>query len=110
MSKPKLNTIEEVIASMEHRFQPEASKQLKADFQWQISGPTGRDFCLRVNDGAFHVVDGVVPDPSVTFQTDDVTYLRLVNGDLKGMTAILTRKLTMRGSIYLATKMDTIFK
>lgn len=110
MSTERLNTIEEVIASMPRRFQPQACRNLQVDFQWQISGPTGRDFCLRVNDGALQVVDGLVPDPSVTFSTDDVTYLRLVNGDIKGMTAILTRKLTMRGSIYMASKMDLIFK
>lgn len=110
MSTARLNTIDEVIASMPRRFQPEASRKLQADFQWQISGPTGRNFCLRVNDGSLQVVEGLVPEPSVTFSTDDVTYLRLVNGDIKGMTAILTRKLTMRGSIYLASKMDLIFK
>lgn len=110
MSTTKLTTVDQVIDSMKHRFQPDACRNLQANFQWQISGPGGRDFCLRVNDGSFDVVHGVVPDPSVTFSTDDATYLRLVNGDLKGMTAILTRKLTMRGSIFLASKMDTIFK
>jgi len=110
MSTKKIRSVDQVIASMSHRFQAEASKNIKASYQWSISGENGREFCVQVNDGSFSVVDGRVEKPSVTFETDDVTYLRLVNNEIKGMTAILTRKLMVRGNIYLASKMDQIFK
>ncbi len=110
MKERKLHSINDVIASMEHRFRADASKNVKAKYQWLISGPSGKDFCVHVNDGAFEVIHGRVDDPSVTFETDDNTYLRLVNNEIKGMTAILTRKLIVRGNIYLASKMDQIFK
>ncbi|MGN0922072.1 MAG: SCP2 sterol-binding domain-containing protein [Cellvibrio sp.] len=106
----KLTSIEEVISSMTGRFQSAASKNIKATYQWKISGDRGKTFCVSVNSGTFAIVDGVVENPSVTFETDCETYLRLVNNELKAMTAILTRKLQVRGNIYLAGKMDQIFK
>lgn len=109
-STTKMTSVEQVIASMSNRFKPEACQKIKANYQWLISGEKGKDFCVAVNHGAFEIIDGVVTDPSVTFETDADTYLRLVNNELKGMTAILTRKLQVRGNIYLAGKMDHIFK
>lgn len=106
----KMTSVEQVIASMSNRFNPDACQKIKANYQWRISGEKGKDFCVAVNQGAFEIIDGVVTDPSVTFETDADTYLRLVNNELKGMTAILTRKLQVRGNIYLAGKMDHIFK
>ncbi len=106
----KVSSVNEVIASMDARFHPEACKGIQASYQWMISGNGGHDFSVQISNGTFRVVDGVLPDPSVTFKTDIQTYLRLVNGDIKAMTAILTRKLNVRGNIYLASKMDNIFK
>lgn len=105
----KMTSIEQVIASMPNRFHATACQKIKANYQWLISGDQGKDFCISVNCGQFEIIEGVVTDPSVTFETDADTYLRLVNNELKGMTAILTRKLQVRGNIYLAGKMDQIF-
>ncbi|WP_375055763.1 SCP2 sterol-binding domain-containing protein [Zobellella sp. DQSA1] len=110
MSDKRLNSIDEVIASMRERFNPKACENVKANYQWKISGDTGRDFCVAIDKGSFDIVEGEVNDPNVVFQTDVDTYLRLVNQEIKGMTAILTRKLQVRGNIYLAGKMDQIFK
>lgn len=108
-SLTQMTSIDQVIASMEHRFQPDVCQKIKAQYQWRISGAKGKDFCISINNGQFEIIDGVVTDPDVTFETDADTYLRLVNNELKGMTAILTRKLQVRGNIYLAGKMDQIF-
>lgn len=106
----KLASIDEVIASMKSRFQPQQSKGVISHYQWKINGENGKDFCIYVNDGKYEIIDGQVEKPNVTFETDDKTYLRLVNNEIKGMTAILTRKLLVKGNIYLASKMDNIFK
>ncbi|MCQ3830716.1 SCP2 sterol-binding domain-containing protein [Microbulbifer elongatus] len=106
----RLNSIDEVIHSMDERFQPDASKGVDAKYQWIVNGDNGKEFCIHVNNGAFSVLEGRKENPDVTFETDEHSYLRLVNNELKGMTAILTRKLLVKGNIYLASKMDNIFK
>ncbi len=109
----KLNSIDEVIASMPERFCADASLGVNATYQWHVqkgNGDQDRDFCICVEDGSFKVVEGRVNSPSVTLKADLETYLRLVNGELKAMTAIMTRRLSIYGNIFLGSKMDRIFK
>lgn len=106
----KLYSIQEVIDSMSIRFQANATKGVHAKYQWLISGDKGRDFCVNVQDGSFEILEGIQDDSNVTFKISDNDYLRLVNKELKGMTAILTSKLKVKGNIYLANKMDLFFK
>ncbi len=109
----KLSSIDEVIASMPDRFCAEASQGVRATYQWHVqkgNGEQDRDFCICVDDGSFKVVEGRVSSPSVTLKANLDTYLRLVNGELKAMTALMTRKLTIHGNIFLGSKMDRIFK
>ncbi|WP_043316402.1 SCP2 sterol-binding domain-containing protein [Microbulbifer sp. HZ11] len=106
----RISSIDEVIQSMDARFQPAASKGVDAKYQWIINGENGKEFCIHVNNGEFAILEGRRENPDVTFETDENSYLRLVNNELKGMTAILTRKLLVKGNIYLASKMDNIFK
>jgi len=109
----KLNSINEVIASMPERFCAEESRGVRANYQWHVAkgaGDLDRDFCICVEDGSFKVVEGRVGSPSVTLKTDVDTYLRLVNGELKAITAIMTRRLSIHGNIFLGSKMDRIFK
>lgn len=106
----KANTIQDVIDSMGERFQAKATKGVRAKYQWLISGDKGRDFCVDVQDGSFDIIEGIQESPNVTFRITEHDYLRLVNKELKGMTAILTSKLKVKGNIYLANKMDLFFK
>lgn len=109
----KLNSIDEVIASMPDRFCADASRGVRATYQWHVqkgNGDQERDFCICVEDGSFTVVEGRVSSPSVTLKADLDTYLRLVNGELKAITAIMTRRLAIHGNILLGSKMDRIFK
>ncbi|MFT6248647.1 MAG: putative sterol carrier protein [Cognaticolwellia sp.] len=106
----KLISIQQAIDSMTHRFQPDKTKGVDAKYQWLISGDGGKDFCVHVNDGEFSIIEDKVEQPTVTYKITIEDYLRLVNGELKGMTAILTRKLIVHGNIFLANKMDLFFK
>ncbi len=106
----KVSSIQDVIDSMADRFQADATKGVSAKYQWLIGGDNGRNFCVDVQDGTFEVVEGIQENPNVTFKITEHDYLRLVNKELKGMTAILTSKLKVKGNIYLANKMDLFFK
>lgn len=106
----KVSNIQQVIDSMADRFQEKETKGVDAKYQWLISGDGGKEFCVHINDGNFEIINGVVDNPSVTFRIDVSDYIRLVNNELKGMTAILTRKLQVNGNVFLANKMDLFFK
>ncbi len=114
MSEPqkpdeRLNTVDEVIASMERRFHPENCKNLKAAYHWTLTGDGGREFTILVDHGTFAIEQGPHEGADVQMEMDVNEYLRLVNGDLKGVVAIMTRKLKVKGNLSLTAKLDTIF-
>ncbi len=104
------HTLDAVIASMPAHFHPEACRGVQAVYQWHVSGDGGRDYHIVIDDGTYRVVDGVAASPDVTMRADLDTYLRLANGELKPMIAVLTRKLLIHGNIFLGAKMDHIFR
>ncbi len=113
MTAQALHSIDDVIASMQRRFQPDAAKDIQATYQWRIKGKSGspdRNFAVLVNKGSFEIKDGLVEKADTTFDIDEDSYLRMVNGQLKGMVAVLTRKLQISGNIFLGSKMDSFFK
>lgn len=105
----KLNTVDEVIASMEGRFHPENCKNIKAAYHWTLTGEGAREFTILVDHGTFEIQLGPYEGAEVNMEMDKNEYLRLVNGELKGVVAIMTRKLKVKGNLSLTSKLDTIF-
>jgi len=110
IEKPKviLNSVEEVIASMESRFHPENCKGLVATYQWQLKNPD-HTFHVAINDGTFTLHQGTAEKPDITIECATDVYLKLVNGQMKDVIAVVTGKLRVRGSISLAQKLGRIF-
>jgi putative sterol carrier protein len=105
----RLETVDQVLASMPARFHPEACMNVTSSYQWNLSGRDARRFTVRVDKGTFRIEDGEDADADVIMDADSDTYLALVNGTMRGIIAIMTRKLRVRGSLSLAAKMDKIF-
>ncbi|MFD2786734.1 SCP2 sterol-binding domain-containing protein [Hymenobacter rubripertinctus] len=110
ISKPDtlLHSVDDVIASMPARFHPENCRDLVATYQWKLSQPD-RTFHISIDKGTFRIHDGAHPDPSVSIESSEEVYLKLVNGQMKDVMAVVTGKLRVRGSISLAQKLNRIF-
>ncbi len=105
----KLNSVDEVIESLAGRFHPENCQNMKASFHWVLTGDNGQEFTIFIDDGTFKVERGPREEFDVRMEIDASDYLRLVNGELKGMVAIMTRKLKVKGPLALGSKLDAIF-
>lgn len=103
-----LASVDEVIASMPERFHPENCKELVATFQWQLKKPD-RVFHVNIHKGTFELFETAHPKPDITIESDTDIYLKLVNGQMKDVIAVITGKLRVRGSISLAQKLGRIF-
>lgn len=110
LEKPdvKLNSVDEVIASMPARFHPENCQNFKATFQWELKNPD-RTFHINVENGTFEINQGTHEKPNVRVGCDTEVYLKLVNGEMKDVIAVVTGKLSVKGSIATAQKMNRIF-
>ena len=60
---------------------------------------------MTVNDRSLTVREGPCDAPKVTIMMDASEYVQMVNGDLDGTRAYMTRKLKVKGSIPMAQKM-----
>ncbi len=104
----KLVSVDEVIASMAYRFHPENCLKLEAIYQWQLHKPD-RVFHIIIDKGTYEVVVGEHSKPDIVIESDTDVYLKLVNGEMKDVIAVVTGKLRVRGSISLAQKLNRIF-
>jgi putative sterol carrier protein len=79
---------------------------VSATYVYQLDGDGGGTWTVTIDDGALKVAEGAVAEPTVTYKMKADNYVKLVNGDLSGTKAFLTRKLKVSGSIPLAQKMN----
>lgn len=105
----KLATVDEVIASMQSRFHPEECQSLVAQVYWNITGKDPKQFTIAIHNGTFEIRYGENLNADLLLEADSETYLKLVNKEMKGMIAVLTRKLRARGKMQIAPKMERIF-
>ena len=108
-SEPANSTPQQVFDGMRESFRADKAKGVHARYQWELSGPTGGQWWIEVNDGKFKMERGKIDNPDVTFVASDKTWVALSNGTLKGTWAFLTGRLKVRGSQTVARKLDEMF-
>lgn len=108
-NEPDNSTPQQVFDGMRENFRAEKAKGVYARYQWALSGPTGGEWWIEVNDGTYKMGKGKIDNPDVTFIASDKTWVALSNRKLKGTWAFLTGRLKVRGDHGVARKLDEIF-
>jgi putative sterol carrier protein len=90
-------------------FKAEKAKGVHATYQWELSGPSGGEWWLSVNDGTYTTGRGKINNPSVTFAASDEDWVAMSNKTLKVPWAYLTGRLKIQGSLSLVKELDEIF-
>jgi putative sterol carrier protein len=108
-NEPANSTPQQVFDGMRQSFQAEKAKGVHLRYQWQLSGPSGGEWWIEVNDGKFQMGQGKIDKPDVTFVTSDKNWVALSNGTLGGKWAFFTGRLKIHGSQAAARKLDEIF-
>jgi putative sterol carrier protein len=108
-NEPPNSTPQQVFDGMRQSFQADKAKGVHLKYQWQLSGPSGGDWWIEVNDGKFQMERGKIDKPDVTFITSDKNWVALSNGTLGGKWAFFTGRLKIHGSQAAARKLDEIF-
>jgi putative sterol carrier protein len=106
---PANATPQNVFDGMRQSFRVDKAKGVHLKYQWQLSGPSGGDWWIEVNDGKFEMGRGKIENPDVTFITSDKNWVALSNGTLGGKWAFFTGRLKIYGSQDAARKLDEIF-
>ena len=102
----KISTCKEYFDTLDRRFVTSAASGVEAVYQFKLTGAGGGDWHLVVKDGSFDVVEGEHEDPSATLTATADNYVKIANGDMNGLRAVMTRKMTVSGNLVLARKMQ----
>ena len=103
------STPQDVFDAMRGSFQPAKAKGVHARYQWDLSGPSGGQWWIEVNDGTYKMGKGQIDHPTVTFRASDKDWVAICHDQLSGMWAYLTGRLKVSGDQNVARKLGEIF-
>jgi putative sterol carrier protein len=101
----RITTSKEYFDTLQDRFIADASKGVDVQISYDLSGDGGGLWTITVKDQTLSIAEGGCEKPKVTIMMDATEYVEMVNGDLDGTRAYMTRKLKIKGSIPMAQKM-----
>ena len=102
----RINSCQNYFDTLNDRFVPKASKGVDAIYQFQFDVGTWH---VHVNDGSMSINQGAHDSPASTIQAKEADWVKIVNGDMNGLRAVMTRKMKVEGNIAAARKMQKIF-
>ena len=105
----RISTVKEYFDTLDQRFVQSASAGVDAVFQFEISGAGGGTWHVIVKDGAMSANEGAHPSPSAVVKSSADEYVKIANGDINGLKAVMFRKMTISGNLVLARKMQNMF-
>ncbi|MCO4744334.1 MAG: SCP2 sterol-binding domain-containing protein [Proteobacteria bacterium] len=105
----RINTVQEYFDTLGDRFVASAAEGVSAVFQFDISGDGGGIWHIVVEDGGMAVHSGAHASPSSTVTAKAADYVKIANGDMNGLRAVMTRKMKIAGNLVMARKMQNMF-
>ena len=103
-------SIDEVLASYPGRFRADKAADTHATVVMNLTGANARQVTLVVNNGTLDILDGQAGhDPTLTLTADADDWLKVENGELNPMMALMQQKLKLRGSVPFAMKFMQMF-
>jgi putative sterol carrier protein len=105
--KPK--TIKAFFRSLPAKLDKEAAEDLDAVYQFDLSGPQGGQYLLRIQNGTCVVEEGTHEDPHVTLSMPGEDCIKVLNGQLSGSAIAMSGRLQISGDIGLAMQLKALF-
>ena len=105
----RINSVQEYFDTLPTRFVQSASKGINAIFQFEISGDGGGTWHVIVNDGSLDIQQGAHAKPTARIMSKAKDYVKIANGDMNGLRAVMTRKMKIDGNLVIARKMQHMF-
>jgi putative sterol carrier protein len=102
------DTVEQFFSELSTKVNPAKVAGMNAVFQFNITGPGGGEWNVKIADGKAEVNKGAAASPNITLTASDENWLGIVTGKTSGQTAFLTGKLKIQGDMSLAMKLQSV--
>ena len=99
----------DIFSEVVSEFKPERAGDLRARFQFRLTGQDGGDWVVTVANRECVVTEGVVEKPDVTIGMDASDFVKMVNGELQPVVAFMQGKIKLQGDMNLAMKVQELF-
>jgi len=110
MSEVQL-TPDQIVEALPRYLVAEKAGTTKATIQFDLSGDNGGKWWVKIADGKADSGKGDAPDPAnLTLVADSGDFVKIMLGQMDGMSAFMSRKLQVKGDMGLAVKLQTLFK
>jgi putative sterol carrier protein len=102
-------TVKAVFQSLPAKLDPAAAEDMDAVYQFDLSGPQGGHYLVKIHDGVCVVEEGIHADPHVTLSMVGEDCIRILNGELSGQAVVMSGRLRISGDIGLAMQLKALF-
>src|SRR6202521_5931435 len=110
MSEVQLSP-EEIIEALPKYLIPEKAGSTKATIQFDLAGDGGGKWWVKIHDGTAETGKGDAPEPAnLTLIAEAGDFVKIMTGQMDGMSAFMSRKLQVKGDMGLAVKLQSLFK
>jgi len=103
-------TVKGIFDMLPDAFQPDCAAGVDVVFQFDISGPGGGSWHVRISDGSCRVTEGAHDSPTTTIKMGDEDFIKLISGELNAMSAFTSGKLKIEGDIMKSQLIEKVFK
>jgi pimeloyl-ACP methyl ester carboxylesterase/putative sterol carrier protein len=102
---------DQVVAALPANLVREKAGTTKATIQFDLSGKAGGTWWVNIHDGMAESGKGLLPEvANLTFLADSGDWVKIMTGQLDGMSAFMQGKLKVKGDRELAMKFQSLFK
>ena len=110
MSEVQL-TPEQIVEALPRYLVPEKAAATKAMIQFDVTGDNGGKWWTKIADGKAETGSGDAPEPAtLTVGAEAGDFVKIMTGQMDGMSAFMSRKLQIKGDMGLAVKLQSLFK
>jgi putative sterol carrier protein len=110
MSEVQLSA-EQIVDALPRYLVPEKAGTTKATIQFDLSGADAGKWWVKIHDGVAESGKGDAPETAnLTLMADGGDFVKIMTGQMDGMSAFMTKKLQIKGDMGLAVKLQTLFK
>ncbi len=99
----------EIFAAMPQSFKSDKAGDLRAVFQFNLSGEGGGNWNVAVADGACKVVEGKAGKADVTIAMAAPDFAKMIAGELQPVAAFMQGKIKLQGDMAMAMKLQELF-
>lgn len=101
----------QIVESLPKYLVPEKAATTKAMIQFDVTGDNGGKWWTKIADGKAESGAGDAPEPAtLTVGAEAGDFVKIMTGQMDGMSAFMSRKLQIKGDMGLAVKLQSLFK